>query len=654
MAGGVNASDHSSTFASLCAELRERNCYVALLRPRTVGHSSGDVINSILKQFSGIKDTAAEHMDALLAWYADETGRRAVDSGEAPSEQNKSKRQKTSLHSMSAEHITNKSRPMVLLIEGTESHNAQSLEDLIVLLKAYRQVLPITIILGITTNADALNSMFSNDVLDLLKCTYFPLATPWDRLDLIVEKVLLGGNSRWPGLVFDQKVIHIVSQRFLQHCYSIDAFLQGLKVAALAHFRDDPLSIAAALLMKFDGQFEGLEAAMSSHSDVAKACYQDYKGDSAATVMHAARLKWSEWFVAVQWLCAALAATDLSRRNSLWQVYTRSLFPDCLQEDDDMRISIADLKSKLRYLDQDKLRPLVERLIKIAERTWGGPESVQLDELKEFLKESQGGSTPRGPGPEKASQEEDDDDEEEGEEEENPPLTQVAAPSSRSVKPKHDRFHSKTSRRDMLMKNALEQGSALKRQTQVDQCKPGVLFADWLFSFLYRVVQRPPYQEPGAEVFLCKRSALLNRLNARPRYEIHNALTHSHSYLSSDANALVGMEGVFNTTDEDTALAYKLFEQDHSCAHVVEWFSAFMEVHRNASRGETGGRKAALKKKGQRAEDGTDKALKRELAARFSQATAELQLVGLIKPHTRKQKSDSIQRLVHMPPMNVQ
>ena len=39
----------------------------------------------------------------------------------------------------------------------------------------------------------------------------------------------------------------------------------------------------------------------------------------------------------------------------------------------------------------------------------------------------------------------------------------------------------------------------------------------------------------------------------------------------------------------------------------------------------------------------------RELAARFSQATAELQFVGLIKPVKKRSRGDAVQRAVHMP-----
>lgn len=42
------------------------------------------------------------------------------------------------------------------------------------------------------------------------------------------------------------------------------------------------------------------------------------------------------------------------------------------------------------------------------------------------------------------------------------------------------------------------------------------------------------------------------------------------------------------------------------------------------------------------------RARQRELAARFSQATAELQLVGFVKPAKRR-RGDYVQRVAHMP-----
>lgn len=108
--------------------------------------------------------------------------------------------------------------------------------------------------------------------------------------------------------------------------------------------------------------------------------------------------------------------------------------------------------------------------------------------------------------------------------------------------------------------------------------------------------------------------------------------------------------------------------QDPNCVNLADWYEAFAAVHAQAAAkapGGSGGKakkkaavKQAKKRKGQgeegeageaaEAADGEERRRQRELAARFSQATAELQYIGFIKP-ARKRRGDFVQRVVHMP-----
>lgn len=74
LAGGVNSADHCRTFPHLAAFLRQHGCYVALLQPASLGRSAGDALGEVLRQWSGLGASKAEHVEALAAWYADETG----------------------------------------------------------------------------------------------------------------------------------------------------------------------------------------------------------------------------------------------------------------------------------------------------------------------------------------------------------------------------------------------------------------------------------------------------------------------------------------------------------------------------------------------------------------------------------------------------
>ena len=121
--------------------------------------------------------------------------------------------------------------------------------------------------------------------------------------------------------------------------------------------------------------------------------------------------------------------------------------------------------------------------------------------------------------------------------------------------------------------------------------------------------------------------------------------------------------------------------QDPNCVNLADWFEAFAAVHEAglnstdaaaAGTSAAGKRKRATVKKSKQqqrkgkaaAGDGAEgsaaggsgaaeaeaerKAHAREVAARFSQATAELQYLGLVKP-AKKRRGDYVQRLVHMP-----
>ena len=78
LAGGVNSADHCRTFPNLAAYLRGQGCYVALLQPHTFGRVPGEAIGETLRQMSGLADSRAEHMAALVQWYRDETAAGAA------------------------------------------------------------------------------------------------------------------------------------------------------------------------------------------------------------------------------------------------------------------------------------------------------------------------------------------------------------------------------------------------------------------------------------------------------------------------------------------------------------------------------------------------------------------------------------------------
>jgi hypothetical protein len=184
----------------------------------------------------------------------------------------------------------------------------------------------------------------------------------------------------------------------------------------------------------------------------------------------------------------------------------------------------------------------------------------------------------------------------------------------------------------------------------------------------------------GAAAFTCRDLSSLDCLSAAPRESIHAALTRPSHILrpgdhgggggggTSAAAAAAPAELGLHAGMEDACLAFQLFDHDPACANVADWFTAFCAVHAAADADGGGGggggggapaavrgqkrggaartKRAAAEEEGER--DAAAAARARELAARFSQAAAELQFVGLLKP-SRKRRGEHVQRVVHMP-----
>lgn len=162
LAGGVNSADHVTTFPNLANFLKSSGCYVALLQQHDVGKAAGEAINACLRQFADIQ-SSSEHFDALAAWYRDEAGPLpgAADSEHqnntepvviADSEEEEEdedepaaasakrrfqqrekshpKRRQNNNEKIARQQV-NASKPLVVIIEGTESVDAACLQDFI-------------------------------------------------------------------------------------------------------------------------------------------------------------------------------------------------------------------------------------------------------------------------------------------------------------------------------------------------------------------------------------------------------------------------------------------------------------------------------------------------------------------------------------------
>ena len=203
LAGGVNSDDHSHTFPNLVAHLREQGCYAALLQPTSFGKSPQEALNAMLCQLWG-RTTRTSSWAALAAWYQDETGgdtpapaglgppahegaerhagegegeeaaaaaEEAAEAAQAEEPERagprlRDRRQPSAPPAVSEAQLDNRRRPVVVVVEGTEGVDVGCLRDVIRTISLGRSELPITLVLGLTTNAAALDDMLQSEISD--------------------------------------------------------------------------------------------------------------------------------------------------------------------------------------------------------------------------------------------------------------------------------------------------------------------------------------------------------------------------------------------------------------------------------------------------------------------------------------------------------
>lgn len=256
--------------------------------------------------------------------------------------------------------------------------------------------------------------------------------------------------------------------------------------------------------------------------------------------------------------------------------------------------------------------------------------------------------------------------------------------SMNTITQKKDRYHSKATRKAALLSKAQAQGrrsiglSSNENDLAVGKDllsrdkseRTGIQLARWLSTWLLGVLKTLPSRVPGSDLFTCRGLSSLDCLSGAPRESVHAALTRPETFFagirsasgsgSKSARADVPSANgsargasypmpkscemsVDSARAEDVCIAYSLFDQDPACSNVADWFVAFKEVLLAKSGSEE------AKKKKKRAQDDEDTvAGQEEVLARFSQAVAELQYIGMVRP-AKKRRGDHVQRAVHMP-----
>ncbi|KAL4353622.1 hypothetical protein GQ457_06G015420 [Hibiscus cannabinus] len=199
--------DDLLTFEELGKHLKSQGCHVANLSSLdfTAKNGVGGGLRSLLRQFLNSTLDPAD-ISILASWYREE----------------------------------NYNNPVVLIIDDIERCCGSVLSDFILMLSEWVIKIPVILIMGVATTLDAPRNILPSNALRCLCPFEFTLGTPAERMDAVVEAVLVKPCS---GFSIGHKVAVFMRNYFVNQDGTLTSFIRALKIACTQHFYMEPLSV---------------------------------------------------------------------------------------------------------------------------------------------------------------------------------------------------------------------------------------------------------------------------------------------------------------------------------------------------------------------------------------------------------------------------
>ncbi|XP_059667444.1 origin of replication complex subunit 3 [Cornus florida] len=212
--------DDLLTFEDLGLHLKSHGCHVANLSSLdfSAKNGIGGCLRGLLRQFLMVNLDAAD-ISVLASWYSEQG---------------------------------NYENPIVVIIDDMERCCGSVLSDFILTLSEWVVKIPMILILGVATTFDASTSILPSNALQYLSSRKFILGSPAERMDAIIEAVLVKQCS---GFSLGHKVAVFLRNYFLRHDGTLTSFIKALKIAVAQHICSEPLSsVLSGSLSEEDSQ----------------------------------------------------------------------------------------------------------------------------------------------------------------------------------------------------------------------------------------------------------------------------------------------------------------------------------------------------------------------------------------------------------------
>lgn len=193
--------DDFQTFGDLAQHLKSRGYHAAKLTYSDFSLKSGVVgcLRSLLRQFLTVSTDAAD-ISILASWYSEQG---------------------------------NHENPIVLIIDSVERCCRSVLSDIIIMLSEWVLKIPMILVLGISTTADAIRDLLPSNVLQHLSPSKFILESPAKRMDAIIDSLFL---KHFSCFCLSHKVATFLRDHFLMQDGTLTEFIRALQIAGVLHF----------------------------------------------------------------------------------------------------------------------------------------------------------------------------------------------------------------------------------------------------------------------------------------------------------------------------------------------------------------------------------------------------------------------------------
>lgn len=633
---GLMFGSHHAIFHDLKLFLESNGCRVALLSPSAfVGKTVSHTLEKIAGQLSKDSLVAAGGVssDDLVAWY------RA--------------------------NVKGKKEPLVFIVESVETTQSDMLQDLVHVLHECCPRMPHLLLLGLRTTTETLADAIPHSMIDRYLCCYKFQTTPvLGYLERFAETVMF---TEWPGALVDFAAFGELLDLF--HCYefSVGAIFRGIRLALVDFLVQHPyiglVESSFGTGREVRAHLEALEAEEARGILKHINFVPPKKSMDPRVVLYAEyekfRRAWEAWRLAASLLTHAAALTDSFKKKEFFELLGRH---------QDMRDStwveslLHKLNREVEGLGRDKLEILHAKMTLMYTNHFERSEwrSEAASELFEKLGEA---LVRRG------VHSSDEDGSSESESDEDDKLGVLGGPTLDGLAPVSDldpkkmavgrgsaQYHGKDSRKSAILSSVKGAGGLrtemVRRQNSVRKSSYASKWMALLCVYLLDVLKSSPFDCPASKLFTFDLSIVKDMLVASTRQSIQDCLKHPKRYYkggSAAANRSLGVQtsepsnaakpgarrardavGI-DASDEDTCIAFSLYDQDGSCSNLVDWYLSFEEIVSKEPRGRK-----------------SEEQVRIERFGRFSQSLQDLAFIGMISG-SRKRAGDHAQRNVFSP-----